>query len=63
MQDVKCKRAFKQDAIEKRLLLEKRTQEYDSGIGLDIGFQNSNLTSNTVNKKACKCGSLTHKTI
>ena len=63
MQDVKRKRAFKQDAIEKRLLLEKRTQEYDSGIGLDIGFKNSNSTSNTVNKKACKCGSLTHKKI
>ena len=59
-QDVKQKRAFKQDAIEKQLLMENRTKEYSSGMGLDIGFENSNSNPKPLNKKPCKCGSLTH---
>ena len=62
-QDVKRKRAFKQDAIKKQLLMENRTKEYSSGMGLDIGFENSNSNPKHLNKKPCKCGSLTHKTI
>ena len=36
--EIKRKRAYKQDAAEKRLLYENRTSEYGAGIGLDIGY-------------------------
>ena len=66
--EVKRRRKHKQDAIEKKLLYEKRTQEYASGIGLDIGFSIPDPTSCGQTKRddrshGCKyCGLLTHKT-
>ena len=50
-QEVKQKHAFHQDEIGKKLLLVKITTEYESGVKLDIGFENSKSEAGTVKIK------------
>ena len=64
-QEVKRRRAYKQDATEKKLLFENRTKEYESGIGLDIGHsktQSDKPPKKRQKRMQCKCGSTTHLT-
>ena len=62
--DVKRRRAYRQEATERRLLYENRTAEYAAGIGLDIGAENAttNATRNRRRRTHCRCGSATHLT-
>ena len=71
-QGVKRQRAYKQDSIERRLLYVNRTTKYASGIGLDVGSNDTEKKgSNDTEKKVgsrtkrtqYKCGSTTHQTI
>ena len=63
--NVKRRRAYRQEATEKRLIYENRTAEYAAGIGLDIGAE-STATTNTTRTRTrrthCRCGSTTHLT-
>ena len=66
-QSVKRRRAFRQNATEKRLLFENRPAEYKSGIGLDIGSGEQRDTRSRPARQRqkrtqCKCGSTTHLT-
>lgn len=62
--EVKRKRKFRQDAVEKKLLDEKRTLNiaYKSGIGLDIGYKAQGAET-APKPPVCKwCGLSSHKT-
>ena len=62
---VKRKRAYKQDATEKKIMFENRTVEYESGIALDIGHgatKSKSTSSKRTKRTQCKCGSKTHLT-
>ena len=64
-QEVKRRRAYRQEATERRLLYENRTAEYGAGIGLDIGNNDTPAVQNVENAnntgiKKCRCGSITH---
>ena len=62
---MKRRRAYKQDATEKKLLFKDRTKEYESGIGLDIGHEAAKSDKPAQKRQKhtqCKCGSTTHLT-
>lgn len=62
--EVKKRRAYRQDATERRLIYENRTVEYASGMGLDLGNETATRTirtTTTTTRKRCRCGSTTHQ--
>ena len=62
--DVKRKRAYKQNELEKKQMYEKYAQDkdYGSGVGLDIGFAKASKKRKRTKRTQCKCGSTTHLT-
>ena len=63
-QEVKRRRAHRQEAAERRLLCENRTAECGAGIGLDLGNDNTGTggtaTTGTTAIRKCECGSTAH---
>ena len=59
--EVKRKRGYHQEAIERKLLYENRTTEYASGIGL-IGQQQQEPQRKRAKRTYWRCGSTTHLT-